>query len=75
MTQPRPLYNETHQTRQSSPTLFENLLGDALERAFAAGIHDLDALVAQLNVTGPRAPQGELWSRDSLQAMLAQLGQ
>ena len=42
---PTPLYNETHQSRGAAPTAYENLLGDAIERAFAAGIHDLDALV------------------------------
>ena len=33
----QPLYNETHQNRSAAPTAYESLLGDAIERAFAAG--------------------------------------
>ena len=40
-----PLYNETHQTRSAEPTSYEDLLGDAIERAFAQGLHDLDDLI------------------------------
>ena len=32
-----PLYNETHQHRDATPTAYENLLGDSIERAFAQG--------------------------------------
>jgi hypothetical protein len=56
------LYLNSHQSRKREPTQYENLLGDALERAFAAGHWELAALIAQLNLTGPRAPNGETWS-------------
>ncbi len=59
---PTPLYNETHQSRGAAPTAYENLLGDAIERAFAAGIHELDALVRYLNESGQAAPDGKPWT-------------
>lgn len=69
-----PLYNETHQTRSAAPTAYESLLGDALERAFGQGIHELDALVAYLNRSGPSAPNGQPWTADSYASEIARLG-
>jgi hypothetical protein len=71
---PQPLYNETHQTRTSSPTTYENLLGDAIERAFASGIHDLAALVTYLNTSGPAGPNGQPWTTDTYAREMARLG-
>lgn len=68
------LYNETHQTRLAPPTAYESLLGDAIERAFAAGIHDLPGLVAQLNRTGPAGPNGQPWTEALYEEVMAQLG-
>ena len=68
------LYNETHQTRSSTPTAFESLLGDAIERAFAQGIHDLDGLVGYLNRSGPSGPNGQAWTADNYQELMARLG-
>ena len=62
---PTPLYNETHQSRSLAPTAYENLLGDAIEPAFAAGIPDLDALVRHLNESGPAAPDRQPGDRQS----------
>ena len=70
---PTPLYNETHQSRGTAPTAYENLLGDAIERAFAAGIHDLDALVRYLTESGQAAPDGKPWSAQSFQQEMARL--
>jgi hypothetical protein len=67
------LYNETHQSRTSAPTAYENLLGDAIERAFAAGIHDLDALVNYLNTSGQTGPDGRPWTPESYQQEMARL--
>lgn len=68
------LYNEKHQTRSQPPTAYENLLGDAIERAFGQGIHDLEALVAFLNQSGPSAPNGQAWTAEIYQGEMARLG-
>ena len=74
MTSHATLYNATHQARVSDPTTYENLLGDSIERAFAAGIHDLDGLVHYLNTTGPAGPNGEPWTPQSYEREMARLG-
>ncbi len=70
----RTLYNETHQNRTAPPTAYESLLGDAIERAYAQGVHQLDALVAQLNTTGPAGPNGQPWTTTLFQDEMARLG-
>ena len=45
-------YLNPHQTRDRDPTDYENLLGDALEKAFAAGVHDIDGICARLIAEG-----------------------
>ncbi len=65
---------EPHQARRRAPTTFEDLLGDAIERAFGAGAHTLPELVASLNRTGPSSENGELWTEQSFQALMARLG-
>jgi hypothetical protein len=67
-------YLNPHQARQHPPTAYENQLGEAMERVFAAGHWELDALVAQLNHGGPAAPDGQPWTADSFQAEMAVLG-
>ena len=57
----------------------EAALGDArryafpLERAFAAGIHDLPGLVQYLNTAGPSGPNGQPWTSESYQHEMARL--
>jgi hypothetical protein len=68
-------YFSPHQARQRPATAYEDQLGDALERAFAAGHWELDALVAQLNRTGPLAANSAPWTAESFQAEMAQRGQ
>ena len=70
----RTLYNDIHQNRSAPPTAYESLLGDSIERAFAAGIHDLDGLVAYLNDAGPAGPNGQPWTSESYQREMARLG-
>ena len=67
-------YLKVHQARLREPTAFEDLLGDAIERAFASGIDTLPALVAYLNRTGPNFPgQGDPWTEQNYQATVARL--
>jgi ABC-type protease/lipase transport system fused ATPase/permease subunit len=68
------LYNETHQSRTAPPTAYESLLGDSLERAYAQGIHDLDALVQYLNAAGPSGPNGAPWTPALFEREMARLG-
>jgi len=68
-------YLQPHQARRRQPTLYEDLLGDAIERAFAAGIHDLPTLVASLNDQAMTTPAGEAWSEDNYGPIMAELSQ
>lgn len=67
-------YLEPHQARQRPPTTYEDLLGDAIERAFSDGVQELPALVAYLNRTGPSSENGEPWTEQNFQALMARLG-
>ena len=69
------LYNETHQHRSAAPTAYESLLGDAIERAFAQGLHDLQSLVEHLNRSGPAAPNGQAWTPELFEKEMARLGE
>ena len=62
------------QLRAAAPTAYESLLGDSIERAFAAGIHDLDGLVAFLNEGGPSGPNGQPWTATTYCDEMARLG-
>ncbi len=68
------LYLEVHQTRDAAPTVAEDLLGDALEHAYARGIDDIDGIVAHLNMACVPAANGAEWTADSLKAELKRLG-
>jgi hypothetical protein len=63
-----------HQARQRVPTPYEDLLGDSIERAFAAGVTELDALVEALNKTGPLGPNSQAWTPALYQQEIAKLG-
>lgn len=65
---------EPHQARRRAATTFENLLGDAVERAFGQGAHTLPELVACLNETGPSSENGQAWTEQGLQNLMARLG-
>lgn len=67
-------YLEPHQTRDHEPDAYENLLGDAIERCYAAGIHDLDGLVARLNEACVPTPGGVPWSVELFTSEMKRLG-
>lgn len=67
-------YLDPHQARTRKPTAYEDLLGDSIERAFAAGHHELDALLLYLNTAGPLGPDGQPWNAESFQSEMARLG-
>ena len=69
----QPRYLNPHQARRKPPTSYEDLLGDAIERAFGAGHWELDALVGYLNKSGPLGPNGAPWTAVSFQAVMKTL--
>lgn len=71
---PTDRYLEPYQARQRVPTTFEDLLGDAIERAFAQGAHTLPELVDCLNQTCPSSENGQPWTEQGLQTLMARLG-
>ena len=66
-------YLNPHQARQRPTTPYEDLLGDAIERAFGAGHWELEALVGHLNKTGPLAMNSLPWTVESYQTEIARL--
>lgn len=71
---PKGQYLEPHQTRDRAPSDYENVLGDALERAFGAGITDISRVVQELIDFGVPAPDGAAWSEELLRSELKRLG-
>jgi len=67
-------YLDPHQARTRTPTTYEDLLGDAIERAYGAGIHDLAGLVERLNDSGLSSPNGEPWTEANYREAMAALG-
>ena len=64
----------SRQARDHAPSDYENILGDALERAFAAGVHDLEGVVRGLMDYGVPAPEGKTWDAALLAGELKRLG-
>jgi hypothetical protein len=67
-------YLNPHQSRERPPTDYENLLGDAIEQAYAAGVDDLPGLVARLNAGALPSPSGGSWTEELFRAEMHRLG-
>ncbi|MEU9025729.1 recombinase-like helix-turn-helix domain-containing protein [Actinomadura sp. NPDC048394] len=65
---------EPAQARKHPLTSYENALADELEGIFGGGVHDLAGVVAALNETGVRPPDGADWTAASFTAEIARLG-
>ncbi|MEZ5808921.1 MAG: recombinase-like helix-turn-helix domain-containing protein [Zhengella sp.] len=68
-------YIVVHQSRDREPTEYEDLLGDALEKAFAAGVTDVDGIVASLIADAVPSPGGRPWTGDLVLSELKRLGE
>jgi hypothetical protein len=68
------LYLEPRQVATAPATAWEDELGDMLEASFAAGVHDLDGIVARLNASRVRSPSGAVWTAEIFQMVLRDLG-
>ena len=69
-----PCYLDPHQARDRVPDDYQNLLGDAIERAYAAGIHDLAGLVGRLNEACVPTPNGRTWTAELFCSEMKRLG-
>ena len=67
-------YLQPHQARVRPATTYEDLLGDAIERAFASGVQDLPTLIEQLNQMGLTSPSGQPWTEANYAPSIATLG-
>ena len=68
------LYQERWQIGSGTASDYENRLADALEAAFAAGHHEIDALITALNRAGVQTPDGAAWTATSFQSEIKRLG-
>lgn len=68
-----PCYLEPHQARSQEPTPYENLLGDSIERAFAADVTGIEDLATFLNEQGPQPQSAASWTTESLAAEIKRL--
>ena len=66
--------NIVWQTRTHEQTEFELGLSIAMERAFADGIAEIEALVERLNADGIRDEHNNVWTTDSFRAVMAGFG-
>ena len=66
-------YLQPRQAQYRPPTNYEDLLGDAIERTFAAGVHDLAGLVESLNRQGMTTRAGDPWTEDNYGPEMAAL--
>jgi hypothetical protein len=66
-------YLEPHQARKRPQTTYEDLLGDAIERAYGGGVQDLRGLVQALNDSGLASPSGKQWTEEVYRQEIASL--
>jgi hypothetical protein len=62
------------QARRRPPTNYEHALADEIEAIFGQGIWHLAGVVAALNATSLRLPEGAAWTEESFAAEMARLG-
>ena len=62
------------QARRRPPTSYELALAEEIEAILGKGVWDLDGVVAALNETSLRLPDGAAWTAETFTAELAVLG-
>jgi hypothetical protein len=67
-------YLSPHQSRTHEPTTWQQDLANAIEGVFARGARELDEVVAGLNASRVRPPNGGDWTADSFTAAMRELG-
>lgn len=66
-------YLQPRQAQYRTPTNYEDLLGDAIERTFASGVQDLAGLVEGLNRQGMTTRAGLPWTEENYGPEMAAL--
>ena len=67
-------YLDPHQTRTQEPTAWQQELANAIEAIFAKGAHELDELIAGLNASRVRPPDGAKWTELNFTTVMRELG-
>jgi hypothetical protein len=67
-------YLEPVQSRAQDPTAWQRELANAIESVFSKGARELDAVVAGLNGTRVRPPDGADWTPENFAAVMRELG-
>jgi hypothetical protein len=67
-------YLSPHQTRTQEPTAWQQDLANAIEGVFSRGARELDEVVAGLNASRVRPPNGGDWTADNFTAVMRELG-
>jgi hypothetical protein len=67
-------YLSPHQTRSQPPTAWQQELANAIEGVFSKGVKELDELVAGLNASRVRPPNGGDWTETNFVAVMRDLG-
>ena len=67
-------YLDPHQTRTQEPTQWQQELANAMESIFTKGARELDEVVAGLNASRVRPPDGSAWTEQNFTAVMRELG-
>lgn len=67
-------YLEPVQARAQDATTWQQDLANAIEGVFTKGARELDEVVAGLNATRVRAPNGVDWTPENFTAAMRELG-
>ena len=62
------------QNRTDEPTAWQQELANAIESVFSKGARELDEVVAGLNGTRVRPPNGADWTPENFTALMRELG-
>ena len=71
---PGQAINIVHQTRATSPTDYENELGQALEKIFSDDVIELENIIRCLNEMGVQTHSDAAWTEESFRSEMKRLG-
>jgi hypothetical protein len=67
-------YGEPPQFVDRQPTAWEEAFAAALQEIFAAGHHELQAIIAGLNRSTVKPPDAQTWTVSEFQSVLRRVG-